>query len=100
MPSVPEITVAELKQKLAVNAVTVLDIRDPADFDAGHISGALAITNENLADFIEKTDKTQPLAVCCYRGNSSQAAVLYLKEIGFTDVASVAGGYAAWVGEI
>lgn len=99
MPSVPEISISELKTKLATQSISVLDIRDPKDYQAGHIETAQSMTNDNLPEFIKDADKHKSYAVCCYRGVSSQSAVLYLKERGFTDVYSVAGGYNAWINQ-
>ncbi len=97
MPAVPEISIDELKATLAKQAITVLDIRDPKDYAAGHIETAKSMTNDSLSAFIEQADKNKAYAVCCYRGVSSQSAVLYLKNIGFKRVYSVSGGYNAWI---
>lgn len=96
MPSVPEISVNDLKAKLAAQAITVLDIRAGHDYEAGHIETAQLVTNDSLTKFIEQADKDKPYAVCCYWGVSSQSAVLYLRNSGFKDVYSVSGGYNAW----
>jgi len=97
MSTVPQISIDDLTVKLANQAITVLDIRDPRDYAAGHIETAHSITNDNLPEFIKQADKDKPYAVCCYRGISSQSAVLYLKKSGFKEVYSVTGGYYAWV---
>ena len=97
MATVPEISINDLKAKLAKQAITVLDIRASDDYAAGHIETAQSMTNDNLKEFIEHADKDKPYAVCCYRGISSQSAVLYLKNSGFKDVYSVSGGYQAWI---
>lgn len=99
MSSVPEISVSDLQAKLSSQSMAVLDIRAPQDYQAGHIEGAQLLENSNLAEFIQQADKNQSYAVCCYRGVSSQSAVLYLKENGFKDVYSVSGGYNAWVNQ-
>lgn len=74
----------------------VVDIRDPQSFSAGHIDGALALNNDNLAAFISETDKSAPVIVCCYHGNSSQSAAHYLAEQGFTQAYSLDGGFEQW----
>ena len=97
MSTVPQISIDDLKVKLTNQAITILDIRDPGDYAVGHIETAQSMTNDNLPEFIKQTDKDKPYAVCCYRGISSQSAVLYLKNSGFKEVYSVTGGYNAWI---
>jgi|LauGreSuBDMM15SN_2_FD.fasta_scaffold38667_2 thiosulfate sulfurtransferase len=96
MAIVPEISITDLKAKLAAQAIVVLDIRAVDDYEAGHIDTAQLLTNDDLKNFIEHADKDRSYAVCCYRGISSQSAVLYLRNSGFKDVYSVSGGYNAW----
>lgn len=84
---------AQIRQQAKAN---VVDIRDPQSFTAGHIRGAHALNNDNLAAYIESADKGSPLIVCCYHGNSSQSAAHYLSEQGFTEVYSLDGGFEQW----
>ncbi|ABV85434.1 thiosulfate sulfurtransferase GlpE [Shewanella pealeana] len=74
----------------------IVDIRDAASYEAGHILGSVNLTNENLARFIGDADMDLPLIVVCYHGISSQSAATYLNEQGFDDVFSLDGGYSAW----
>lgn len=90
---------AELaQQKTTEGETTIIDIRDEMSFDAGHVNNALHISNANLADFVADTDKTLPLLVYCYHGNSSQGAAQMLAQQGFSEVYSVDGGYEHWKG--
>ena len=74
----------------------IVDIRDTASYEAGHIDGAFNLNNENLAHYIGDADMDLPLVVVCYHGNSSQSAAAYLNEQGFDEVFSLDGGYSAW----
>ncbi|MCL1147761.1 thiosulfate sulfurtransferase GlpE [Shewanella sp. 10N.261.52.F9] len=74
----------------------IVDIRDAASYEAGHIIGSVNLTNDNLAHFIGDADMDLPLIVVCYHGISSQSAATYLNEQGFDDVFSLDGGYSAW----
>ncbi|MBB1485228.1 thiosulfate sulfurtransferase GlpE [Oceanospirillum sediminis] len=76
--------------------VVIVDIRDPNSFAMGRITSAQALNNDNVQQFIENTDKSLPVIVCCYHGNSSQGAAQVLFEQGFTDVYSLNGGYEIW----
>ena len=93
---VAEITVRELQSKLAAKSAVVVDIRDDESFAEGHIPGAFLLTNDNLVKFVKSVDKTKEVVVCCYRGNSSRAAVPVLQAHGLDRVCSLNGGYEAW----
>ncbi|WP_290524409.1 thiosulfate sulfurtransferase GlpE [Alcanivorax sp.] len=69
-----------------------VDIRDPHSFAAGHLRGAVHLSNANVDQFLADSDKARPLVVYCYHGNSSQGAADFLTEQGFQAV-SLDGGY-------
>ncbi len=76
--------------------VQIIDIRDDASFEAGHIPTARHIHNSNVQEFINEADLDAPLIVCCYHGNMSQSAAAYFAEQGFEDAYSLDGGYEGW----
>lgn len=75
----------------------VLDVREPAEFGAGHVIGA---RNVPLARIAERADftkrKDRPLIVYCDSGNRTSKAAAALKQQGFTRVVSLSGGLGAW----
>ncbi|UAW98766.1 thiosulfate sulfurtransferase GlpE [Halopseudomonas nanhaiensis] len=85
-------TAAALMQRGA----TVVDIRDPQSFDAGHIVTARRLDNDSLPGFVASAERQTPLVVCCYHGNSSQPAAAYLASLGFAEVYSLDGGFELW----
>jgi thiosulfate sulfurtransferase len=86
----------ELAQVLDANTHVVVDIRDTSAFASGHISGAIHLTNESLADFLREADPDAPVVVCCYIGQSSQQAAQFLVSQDFTQVYSLDGGFNLW----
>jgi len=88
--------VSELHQVLADKTHVVVDIRDAASFQQGHIPNAIHLTNETLADFLREADPDAPVVVCCYHGHSSQQAAQYLVSQDFTQVYSLDGGFSQW----
>lgn len=76
--------------------VSILDIRDPDSFAAGRMLDAAHLSQDTAAAFIENTDKSKPVVVCCYHGNSSQQAAQFLAEQGFSEVYSLDGGFEIW----
>lgn len=83
-------------EKIASSPVTVLDIRESAAFEQGHIREAQNISANQLAEFCQHTAKTTPIIVYCYHGISSQTVAYYLLQQGFQEVYSLQGGYTAW----
>ena len=85
-------------QEVADNAsaYTIVDIRDPQSFANGHMNDAMHLSNQNLAEFIARAPKAQPVVVVCYHGISSQQAAQMISGQGFEDVYSMDGGFEAW----
>ena len=74
---------------------TVIDVRTPAEYAAGHIAGAQNIDVE-AADFgskIASLDKKAPYLVYCHSGRRSAIAAAQMAAAGFTDI--VDGGALA-----
>lgn len=90
------IDVKTAKELLAQGPVTLVDARDAASYALEHIENAIPLNQETLADFLAHADKTKPVLIYCYHGNSSQKAAQYLCDQGFAKVYSLDGGYTAW----
>lgn len=96
MPKINQIDIHDAKTKIEDGDINIVDIRDPASYTLGHIEDAVHLSDTNVQEFIEKTNKELPLIVYCYHGNSSQGAAAYFQEQGFSEVYSMAGGFEAW----
>jgi molybdopterin/thiamine biosynthesis adenylyltransferase/rhodanese-related sulfurtransferase len=79
----------------------VLDVREPDEFDAGAIPGALHIPRGHLESQVEGrlTDKTKPVVVYCAGGVRSAFAARTLQELGYEQVVSMDGGFGRWKDE-
>jgi thiosulfate sulfurtransferase len=95
--SLKRITSHQAKEKLSKPDTILVDIRDEESFRNGHVEGATHLTQENLPLFLNSVNKTAPILVMCYHGNSSQMVASFLTEQGFEDVYSIDGGYEGWV---
>ena len=82
--------------ELMTDQATVIDVRDRQSYSMGHIENAVHVSDENIQQFIDGTNKSKPLIIYCYRGNSSQDAAEYLSKKGFMDVYSMDGGFEEW----
>ncbi|HSU76183.1 MAG TPA: rhodanese-like domain-containing protein [Burkholderiales bacterium] len=77
----------------------ILDVRDPAEFAAGHVLGArnvpLARLDAPAPDLLKR--KERPVIVYCDgRGDRAGKAAAALKKAGFTRVTHLSGGIKAW----
>jgi hydroxyacylglutathione hydrolase len=78
------------------NTLFVLDVRNPDEWAAGHIPGAILIPLPELHQRLAEVPHDRPCAVHCQRGARSAAAVATLDAFGFADVHDVIGGFAMW----
>jgi rhodanese-related sulfurtransferase len=80
--------------------LTLLDVRTPEEFRAGHIKGATLIPVAELSHRIGElgSAKERRILVYCRGGNRSMAASRILKQNGFSDIANLQGGIMAWTG--
>jgi len=80
------------------NAVTLVDVRDIASHDLGHIEGDLWIPIYEFADRVAEVPRDKPVVVYCghYVQQNSKRAVQMLAEAGFEKAAILARGFAGW----
>ena len=80
------------------DAACVVDLRDGADFRAGHIAGAVNIPLKDLPTrFGELAGKEDtPVVLVCKQGQFASGAGKSLREKGFKQVYRLAGGIAEW----
>ncbi|WP_018924361.1 sulfurtransferase TusA family protein [Salsuginibacillus kocurii] len=88
----------ELEEFINHENVTVLDVREPAEYAFGHVPGAHSIPLGELNERMDELDKEQEIYVVCRTGNRSNLAAHQLKEAGFTKLANVVPGMSEWDG--
>jgi rhodanese-related sulfurtransferase len=74
----------------------IVDVREPAEFRAGHIPGAVNIPLGTLEKGAAGFDKQQELMLICRSGNRSVTAYARLKAMGFAKLKNVDGGMLRW----
>jgi rhodanese-related sulfurtransferase len=92
---IPQIDAEELEQRRSTGA-PLLDVRNPDEYEQGHVPGAVLIPLPELPDRLAEVPTGEPLLVICQGGGRSQRACEFLAADG-RDVANVAGGTAGWV---
>jgi len=95
MDDVKEITVEKARELINSGAV-VVDVRDPASFEAAHVPNAHYLSDANIEKFVANTDKSKPIVVYCYHGHTSLGGAAYLMDQGFKEVYSLIGGFERW----
>jgi len=94
-----ETTVDELRRLMnGPNPPLLIDVREADEFEQGHVPGAQFIPRGFLELRIENltTDRSKPVYLICAGGARSAFAAKSLKEMGFGEAVSVAGGFKAW----
>jgi len=94
---VKEVTVAEARERVAAGAHLV-DIREQSEWAAGHAAGAAYIGKGVIERDIEAAipDKSAEVILYCGGGFRSVLAADMLRQMGYTNVASMAGGWRDW----
>jgi len=75
--------------------VQLIDVRNPAEYEAGALPGARNIPLAGLRHRIGELDPDRPVVLYCRSGNRSVIAAALLEAHGFGDVCDVVGGYDA-----
>src|SRR4029077_18213606 len=96
-----QISVLDLREQMngASERLQVVDVRRPAEWDAGHIEGAELKPLDGLRGMLADLDPGNPVAVHCQSGFRSSIAASLLARAGFRDVRNVVGGFDAWAAQ-
>jgi rhodanese-related sulfurtransferase/rubrerythrin len=74
----------------------LVDVRQPGEYQQGHLPGARLIPVAELAHRLSELDPAKPTITYCALGMRSRAAASALATAGFQNVSSMAGGIKAW----
>jgi rhodanese-related sulfurtransferase len=95
-----EVHPAQVKECMKADEKPVLlDIRRPDEFEKAHVDGALFIPMNELQARMEQelgSLRSKPIVVFCHHGARSLRVTYFLRQQGFTNVHSMAGGIDAW----
>lgn len=92
-----QITVHELRRRLEAGDVDLLDVRQPGEWAAGHVEGAIFITGGEVPRRLDDVPRTgRPLAVACGSGYRSSVSASVLDARTDVQVLNVLGGMSAW----
>jgi rhodanese-related sulfurtransferase/rubrerythrin len=78
------------------DAFTLLDVRQPGEYEEGHLPGATLIPLPDLGERLGEIDSKKPTIVYCAIGGRSRMAAQMLAGKGFDEVYNLSGGIKAW----
>jgi rhodanese-related sulfurtransferase len=95
---VREVNVDVTRRKLESGKARIIDVREESEWAAGHVRGAHHLGKGVIERDIEERvpDKNTELILYCGGGFRSALSADNLQKMGYTNVASMAGGWRAW----
>jgi hydroxyacylglutathione hydrolase len=96
LTQIPQIGVGDLSESLKHGGVTVIDVRNDNEWNAGHIPGALHISLGRLADRLAEIPREKPIVLQCAGGTRSAIGTSVLRAHGIDRVINLTGGFGAW----
>jgi adenylyltransferase/sulfurtransferase len=99
--AIAEIQPSQLAQRLkGGEELEIIDVREPYEWQLGHIPGARLVPLDRIADEIPRLDKRRETILYCKVGVRSMYAAHQLADAGVSDVRNLAGGILRWIDEV
>ena len=94
----PWVSTLEATRLINQKDAPLLDVREPAEFAAGHILGARNLPLAQIAARAAELDKwkAKPVIVYCDSGSRATSAMPLIKQRGVAEVYNLSGGFPAW----
>ncbi|HEY7590684.1 MAG TPA: molybdopterin-synthase adenylyltransferase MoeB [Candidatus Limnocylindrales bacterium] len=98
---IPEVTPSEADALRAGGTATLVDVREASEWEQGHVPGAVHISKSYIEQQIEAAvpDRDARIVTYCAGGVRSLFAAQTLRDMGYTNVASMSGGFQKWKSE-
>jgi molybdopterin/thiamine biosynthesis adenylyltransferase/rhodanese-related sulfurtransferase len=96
-----EMTVIELKALMdRGEAPTIVDVREPNEFEICRIQGAVLIPLRQLPSRVHELDPSAEVVLQCRSGVRSAHATAWLRQAGFARARNLTGGILAWIEKV
>ena len=79
-----------------LGGATALDVREPAEYDTGHIPGAVNVPLGRLAAELDRVPAGEAIVVYCGHGERASSAISILESAGRKGLVNLEGGIGAW----
>lgn len=93
-------TLTEEEFRQGYRKAQLIDVREPKEFDGGHILGARNIPLSQLRNRLVEIRKDKPVYLYCQSGARSTRAAILLNKKGYKDLNTLQGGFKKWSGKI
>lgn len=93
---IPQVLASDLEKSMAHGAVTLVDVRNDAEWESGHIAGAIHIPLGYLPDRLKEVPRSKPIVVQCAAGARSSIGASLLAASGADRVINLVGGMGEW----
>ncbi|MBM7569688.1 rhodanese-related sulfurtransferase [Aquibacillus albus] len=93
-------TLTEEQFREGYRKAQLIDVREPKEFEGGHILGARNIPISQMRQRLNELRKDQPVYLYCQSGARSARAALLLNKKGYNDLNHLKGGFKKWNGKI
>jgi rhodanese-related sulfurtransferase len=95
---IKEVTAQQVSEMRARgDDMTVLDVREPNEWNLGHLPAAIHIPRGQLETKVEAIiPRQRTVVIYCAAGNRSALAADTLQQMGYENVVSMAGGFSGW----
>lgn len=93
-------TVAEEDFRAGYRKAQLIDVREPNEFDAGHILGARNIPLSQMRMRMKEIRPDLPVYLYCQSGMRSGRAATFLYRKGYKDLTQLKGGFKGWTGKV
>lgn len=95
---IEEVSVADAAREANDPGTLLVDVREESEWAAGHATGAIHLGKGIIERDIEERAPDKATRLLCYCGGGYRSALVAenLQRMGYTNVASVAGGWRAW----
>lgn len=88
--------VAELKTQLKNTQTVLVDVREPSEYQSGHIPNAINIPLRTLAQTLNKIPRDRSVVLYCSTGYRSAMGVMTLHLLGYENVQGFPPSFAGW----
>lgn len=78
----------------------LIDVREPNEFEKGHILGARNIPLTQMKQRLVELRKDKPVYLYCQGGSRSARAAQLLHKKGYEDISQLKGGFKKWTGKV
>jgi len=101
LAAIQEIQPSQLAQRLQRGEkLEIIDVREPYEWEIGHIPGARLVPLAQIYEEIPRLDKRRETILYCKVGGRSRVAAQQLANAGIADVRNLAGGILRWIDEV